>query len=108
MTTAVHRLTVRVSREHALDRDVEVWYARPVDAPIRSGVSAETLTELREAVDGVKHFILDVSADTPVEVDYQYDLPGVSPEVWQAHRELLAHLDKAGLSAADRAALLAG
>ncbi len=49
-----------------------------------------------------------MSSDTPVEVDYQYELPGVSPEVWQAHRELLAHLDKAGLSAADRAALLAG
>ncbi|WP_062430252.1 hypothetical protein [Herbidospora daliensis] len=96
MTTAVHRLTVRVSRERALDRDIEVWYARPVDAPIRSGVSAETLTELRDAVNGVKHFILDVSADTAVEVDYQYD------------RELLAHLDEAGLSAADRAALLAG
>lgn len=106
MTSTVHRLTFRVSRERALDIDAEVWYAGPVDAPIRSGVSAVTLTELWEAVEAVKHFVLGVPEDTAITVEYVYDLPGVSAEVWQAHRELRARLYEAGLSENDRAELL--
>ncbi|GLX01452.1 hypothetical protein [Microtetraspora sp. NBRC 16547] len=106
MTSIVHRLTFRVSRERTLDLDTEVWYAGPVDAPIRSGVSAETLAELRAAVESVKHFVLGVPEDTAITVEYVYDLPGVSAEVWQAHRELRARLCEAGLSEDDRAELL--
>jgi hypothetical protein len=106
VTSTVHRLTFRVSRERALDLDGEVWYAGPVDAPIRSGVSAETLAELREAVEAVKHFVLGLPKDAAVLVEYVYDLPGVSAEVWQAHRELRARLYEAGLSEMDRAELL--
>lgn len=106
MTSAVLRLTFRVSRERAADLDRDVWYAGPVNAPIRSGVSAGTLKELREAVEEIKHFVLGVGDDTPVVVEYVYDLPGVTAEVWQAHRELRARLSEAGLSEEDRAALL--
>ncbi|MFI7704374.1 hypothetical protein [Nonomuraea sp. NPDC049480] len=106
MTSSVHRLTFRVTREHALDLDADVWYAAPVGLPMRSGVSAETLAELRVAVESVKHFVLGVSQDTAVTVEYVYDLPGIPAEVWQAHRELLSRLYEAGLSEDDRAELL--
>ncbi|MEV7969502.1 hypothetical protein AB0O34_26490 [Sphaerisporangium sp. NPDC088356] len=95
-----------MSRERALDLYGEVWYAGPVDAPISLGVSAETLAELRVAVESVKHVVLGVPKDTAVTVEYVYDLPGVSAEVWQAHRELQARLYEAGLSEGDRAELL--
>ncbi|MFC7386174.1 hypothetical protein [Sphaerisporangium rhizosphaerae] len=106
MTSTVRRVTFRVSRERALDLDGEVWYAGPVDAPIRSGVSAETLAELRDAVEAIKHFVLGLAEEVAVIVEYVYDLPGVSPEVWRAHRELRDRLCEAGLSEDDRAELL--
>ncbi|MFG1707444.1 hypothetical protein ACFLIM_30010 [Nonomuraea sp. M3C6] len=106
MSAAVHRLMFQVSRERALDVDADVWYAAPVDAPMRSGVSAATLAELRAAAESIKHFVLGLPADAVIAVEYVYDLPGVSAEVWQAHRELLARLSEAGLSADDRAELL--
>ncbi|GIH69570.1 hypothetical protein [Sphaerimonospora thailandensis] len=106
MTSISHKVTFRVSRERALDLDAEIWYAGPVDAPIRSGVSAETLVELRAAVESVKHFVLGVPEDVNVTVEYLYDLPGVSAEVWRAHRELRARLCDAGLSEGDRVELL--
>jgi hypothetical protein len=105
MTSSVHRVMFRVSRERALDLQAEVWYAGPVDTPIRSGVSAETLAELRAGVEEVKHFVLGVADDESVVVEYVYDLPGVTPEVWQAHREPRVRLAEAGLSEDDRAAL---
>jgi hypothetical protein len=102
----VRHVVFRVSREPALDLDTDVWYACPQEALMRSGVSAETLAELRAAVESVKHFVLGIAEDTIVKVDYVYDLPGVTAEVWQAHRELHARLDEAGLSDDDRAQLL--
>ncbi|MFC4529825.1 hypothetical protein [Sphaerisporangium dianthi] len=106
MTTTVRRLTFRVSRERALDLDADVWYASPVNAAMRSGVTAETLADLRAAVESVKHFALGVSEETAIIVEYVYDLPGVSAEVWRAHRELCDRLSEAGLSENDRAELL--
>ncbi|GGK99316.1 hypothetical protein Sme01_60530 [Sphaerisporangium melleum] len=106
MTLTVRRVTFRVSRERALDLDADVWYAGPVNAPIRSGVSAATLAELRSAVEAVKHFVLGVSEDTPVTVEYLYDLPGVPAEVWRANRELRERLCAAGLSEDDQVELL--
>lgn len=110
MTSTVHRLVFRVSRERALDTGVDVWYAGPVDAPIRTGVTGRTLPELFAAVEAVKHFVLGVPKETPVAVEFVYELPGVSTEALTSYRRERAHLleqlRKAGLSAADSAALL--
>ncbi|WP_327043618.1 hypothetical protein OG320_17640 [Microbispora sp. NBC_01189] len=108
MTT--HRLRFRVTRERAVDTGTVVWGADPIDAPIVGGVSGETLAELREEVDAVKHFILDLADDVPVAVEYVFELPGVSPEELATHRETITqlsrHLREAGLSDEDSAALL--
>ena len=110
MTSTVHRLAFRVSRERALDSGIDVWYAGPVDAPIRTGVTGRTLEELFREVEAVKHFILGVPEDTPVEVEYVYDVPGVPTEALRSYRQERAHLyealRKAGVSDADSATLL--
>ena len=110
MTSTVHRLVFRVSRERALDSGVDVWYAGPVDAPIRTGVTARTLEELFREVQAVKHFILGVPQDTPIAVEFVYELPGVSAEALQSYlqerAQLYETLRKAGVSDADTAALL--
>jgi hypothetical protein len=114
MTAASHRLVFRISRARALDTDIDVWHASPVNAPIRSGVNGETLSELFEEVEAVKHFILGVPKETPVAVEYAYELPGVPSEVLASyHRQRLlleeaaaARLRDAGLSAEDSTTLL--
>ncbi|GAA4597069.1 hypothetical protein GCM10023194_70890 [Planotetraspora phitsanulokensis] len=108
MTT--HRLRFRVTREKALDTGTVVWGADPIDAPIAGGVSGETLAELREEVEAVKHFILDLPGDVPVAVEYIFELPGVSPEELATYRETISqlsrHLREAGLSDEDSTVLL--
>ena len=108
MTT--HRLRFRVTRERAVDTGTVVWGADPIDAPVAGGVSGETLAELREEVEAVKHFILDLPEDVPVAVEYVFELPGVAPEELIAYRETITqlsrHLREAGLSDEDSAALL--
>jgi hypothetical protein len=114
MTSTAHRLVVRVSRARTLDTDIDVWHASPVDAPIRSGVNGETLSELFEEVEAVKHFILDLPKETPVDVEYIFDLPGVPSEVLASYHEqrlrleraAAARLREAGLPAEDSTALL--
>ncbi|MEU8192661.1 hypothetical protein AB0C10_02630 [Microbispora amethystogenes] len=93
-----------------MDTGTVVWGADPIDAPMVGGVSGETLAELREEVDAVKHFILDLPDDVPVAVEYVFELPGVSPEELATYRETITqlsrHLREAGLSDEDSAALL--
>jgi hypothetical protein len=105
-----HRLRFRVTREKALDTGTIVWGADPIDAPIVGGVSGETLAELRDEVEAVKHFILDLPEDVPVAVEYVFELPGVSTEELNTYRDtitqLIRHLREAGLSDEDSAALL--
>jgi hypothetical protein len=105
-----HRLRFRVTREKALDTGTIVWGADPIDAPIVGGVSGETLAELREEVEAVKHFILDLPEDVPVAVEYVFELPGVSTEELNTYRDTITqlsrHLREAGLSDEDSAALL--
>ena len=80
----VHRLTFRITREETLDTKITVWGADPVDAPIPTGVTGRTLAELFEEVEAVKHFILAVPKETPVEVDFVYELPGVPVDALNA------------------------
>ncbi|WP_327584187.1 hypothetical protein OHA25_51680 [Nonomuraea sp. NBC_00507] len=37
------------------------------------GVAGDTLAELHEEVDAVKHFVLDVPAEAVIDVEYVYD-----------------------------------
>ncbi|MEO3799091.1 hypothetical protein [Nonomuraea sp. B1E8] len=38
------------------------------------GVSGDTLAELHQEVEAVKHFVLDLPADVTIDVEYVYDL----------------------------------
>jgi hypothetical protein len=93
-TVPVHRLTFRITREETLDTKITVWGADPVDAPIPTGVTGRTLAELFEEIEAVKHFILDMPKETPVEADLVYELPGVSAEALDAYYQERAHLDE--------------
>ncbi|MFC0862553.1 hypothetical protein ACFHYQ_09625 [Sphaerimonospora cavernae] len=108
MTT--HRLRFKVTRERAIDTGAIIWGADPIDAPIAGGISGETLAELREEVEAVKHFILDLPSDVPVAVEYVFELPGVPTKELTTYRETISHLSRqlreAGLSDEDSAALL--
>lgn len=115
MSPTQHTLKVKVIRSRALGTDTDVWVGLPIDAP--GSVSGDTLTELFEEVEAIKHFVLGLPKDTPVTVEYVYDLPGVQPETLASYREawtrleeraqaVVAELRAAGLSEADSAALL--
>ncbi|RCG30170.1 hypothetical protein DQ384_15545 [Sphaerisporangium album] len=106
MTSTVpttRHLKFRVSLEETLDTKMVVWGADPIDAPIRSGVSARTLAELFEEVEAIKHFILDLPAEVPVSVEYVYEIAGVPHDLLHSYQEERAHLHRA---AAEMATLL--
>ncbi|MEV4184693.1 hypothetical protein ACWDOR_44260 [Streptosporangium canum] len=110
-----HRLTFKVTRSRALDTGEDVWVALAVGAP--GSVSGESLAELVEEVEAVKHFCLGLPKETPVSVEYVYELPGLPQDVLTSYRRERAHLDEsaraiavrlreAGLSERDSAMLL--
>jgi hypothetical protein len=105
-----HRLVFKVSRGMTLDTQVMAWSAVPVGVAAGGGVSGESLAELFAEVEAIKHFCLDLPVDTPVTVDFVYDVPGVSEEELAAYHRLqenvATRLQRAGLSDEDRAALL--
>ncbi|MER5644370.1 hypothetical protein [Streptosporangium sp. NPDC002524] len=118
MTGAPLRLTMKAVRK------TDYWIALPTNAPIRGGVSGDTLAELYEEVEAAKHFILDAPAETEIIVTYLYEVAGVPPAVLDTYRELRARRDQvaaqlgetareavaalraAGVSVRDSAALL--
>lgn len=92
-----------------------MWVALAVGAP--GSVSGESLAELVEEVEAVKHFCLGLPEETPVSVEYVYELPGLPQEVLTSYRRERAQLDEsaralavrlreAGLSERDSATLL--
>ncbi|MDP9864042.1 MULTISPECIES: hypothetical protein [Streptosporangium] len=110
-----HHLTFKVTRSRALDTGGDVWVALAVGAP--GSVSGESLAELVEEVEAVKHFCLGLPEETPVSVEYVYELPGLPQEVLTSYRRERAQLDEsaralavrlreAGLSERDSATLL--
>ncbi|MEU9831979.1 hypothetical protein AB0D67_10625 [Streptosporangium sp. NPDC048047] len=118
MNSTPLQLTMRAVRKS------DYWIALPVDAPIRGGVSGDTLAELYEEVEAAKHFILDAPAEAEIVVTYLYEVDGVPPTVLETYRELRAQRDQvttrlgesareavaalraAGISVRDSAALL--
>lgn len=84
------------------------------------GVSGDNLAELHEEVEAVKHFVLDLSPDTPVTVNYVYDLDeqattafhdyleskAAAAKLPDAARQAAKALTQAGLTERDTAALM--
>jgi hypothetical protein len=113
------RLTMKVVPEDGH------WVALVQDvSDFRGGVTGGSLVELHEEAEAVKHFALNVPKETPVAIDYVYEIPGVAVEVLDTYRHLRAERDDvagklsdaattavaalrgAGLSVRDSAALL--
>ncbi|WP_084955459.1 hypothetical protein [Thermoactinospora rubra] len=99
-------LLAKITRGQALDSGHAVWGATFPDAPAGGGVTAETLAELREEIEGVKHFVLDLPTDHPITVKYVYDLPGVSADALADAGAVVRQLRAAGLSEEDSVHLL--
>lgn len=84
------------------------------------GVSGDSLDELREEVEAVKHFVLDLAPDVSVTVEYVYDLTEQAAAVLRDYLETKAAaarltdvaqraakvLTRAGLTEKDTAALM--
>jgi hypothetical protein len=101
------------------------WVAVVEDVPgFRGAVTGDTLPELYEEIDAVKHFVLDVPKETPVAINYIYAIPDVPIEIitdyWHMRQErdevtsrlntaatsAVVALRGAGLSVRDAAAVL--
>ncbi|MEO3813655.1 hypothetical protein ABGB17_32060 [Sphaerisporangium sp. B11E5] len=103
-----HTLIFKVIRSRALDTGTDVWVALPEGAP--GSVSGDTLAELLEEAEAVKHFVLGLSKDVPVRVEFVFEVPGVPVETIDSYRQararLIDQLRQAGLSEQDSAELL--
>jgi hypothetical protein len=104
-----HTLTFRVTREETLDTRTVVWGADPVDAPISTGVTGRTLTELHEEAEAAAWFILDVPKDTKIDVRYVYDFDeqvaadlDAYRRMQEQERELIAERERVAIRIAQR------
>lgn len=119
MSERAPRLTMRIRPE------ADYWVAIVEDVPdFHGGVTGDTLSELYEEIDVLKHFALNVPKETRVDVAYIYDIPNVPVEIvtdyWhlreqrdevagrlnEAAATAVAALRGAGLSVRDAAAVL--
>jgi hypothetical protein len=83
------RLTMKVIPEDGH------WVAVVQDVPdFRGGVTGDSLVELHEEAEAIKHFALNVSKETPVLVDYSYEIPGVSAEILETYWHLRTQRDE--------------
>jgi hypothetical protein len=103
-----HTLTFKVIRSRALDTGTDVWVALAVGAP--GSVSGDTLAELREEAEAVKHFLLGLPKDAEVRAEFVFEVPGVPVETIDSYRQarerLIDQLREAGLSEQDSVELL--
>lgn len=72
-------LVVHVKREQVLDTGAWVWTALPQGYPGSAG--GRSIVELHEEVEALKHFITGTDPATQINVDYLYEVPGLSGEV---------------------------
>jgi len=71
------------------------WVALVQDVPdFRGGVTGDSLVELHEEAEAIKHFALNVPKETPVLVDYDYEIPGVSAEIIDTYWHLRTQRDE--------------
>lgn len=72
-------LVIHVKREQTLDTGAWVWTALPQDYPGSAG--GRTIAELHEEVEALKHFITGTDPATEINVDYIYEIPGLSGDL---------------------------
>jgi hypothetical protein len=72
-------LVVHVRREQALDTGAWVWTALPQDYPGSAG--GRSIAGLHEEVEALKHFITGADPATEINVDYIYEIPGLSRDL---------------------------
>jgi predicted RNase H-like HicB family nuclease len=119
MSKQYARITMRIINKGGY------WIALAEDVPdFHGGVAGDTLAELHEEIEAVKHFAVGVPKETRVDVNYIYEIQGVPIEIvtdyWhlreqrdevtsrlnEAAATAVAALRGAGLSVRDAAAVL--
>ena len=80
------------------------WVALVEDVPdFRGGVTGDSIVELHEEAEAIKHFALNVPKETPVQVDYNYEIPGVSADILDAYWHLRTQRDEIAEKLSDAA-----
>lgn len=72
-------LVVHVKREQTVDTAAWVWTALPQGYPGSAG--GRSIAELHEEVQALKHFITGADPATEINVDYVYEIPGLSRDL---------------------------
>jgi hypothetical protein len=72
-------LVVHVKREQTLDTGAWVWTGLPHGYPGSAG--GRSIAELHEEVEALKHFITGTDPATQINVDYVYEIPGLSTDL---------------------------
>jgi hypothetical protein len=93
MSQAVIKLVVLVKREQTLDTGAWVWTALPQGYPGSAG--GRTILELHEEVEALKHFITGAELSTEITVDYVYEVPGISDDIFIDYRHGRSRRDEA-------------
>lgn len=84
MSQAAIELVVLVKREQTLDTGAWVWTALPQGYPGSAG--GRTILELHEEVEALKHFITGAEPSAEITVDYVYEVPGISNDIFIDYR----------------------
>jgi hypothetical protein len=79
MTGPAISLVVHVKREQVLDTGAWVWTALPQGYPGSAG--GQSIAEVHEEVEALTHFITGADPATQINVEYIYEVPGLSGEV---------------------------
>jgi hypothetical protein len=72
-------LVINVKREQTLDTGIWVWTALPQGYPGSAG--GRSVAELHEEVEALKHFITGADPAIQINVDYLYEIPGLSRDL---------------------------
>lgn len=93
-------LVVHVKREQTLDTGTWVWTALPQGYPGSAG--GRSIAELHEEVEALKHFITGADPATNINVDYVYEIPGLSRDLLMDYQHGRSHRDEAARAASRR------
>jgi len=93
MSETATNLVVLVKREQTLDTGAWVWTALPQGYPGSAG--GRTISELHEEVEALKHFITGAEPSAEITVDYVYEVPGISNEIFIEYRHGRSRRDEA-------------
>ena len=86
-------LVIHVKREQTLDTGAWVWTALPQGYPGSAG--GRSIAELHQEVELLKHFITGADPATEINVDYVYEIPGLSRDLLIDYRHGRSRRDEA-------------